>query len=476
MSDDGTLLERLKDVRKRRGAYRSTERSSLELTRLRSLLPQESVERELFELAEVSGLSYKAIAGRMNLSERHVYRLRKRMIEMLAAGEAYASAAQRATSEPGLGLVRMLLKYGKYKEAEEAASRLERAGLTPQMGVELLSLKAITACERGRRPEATVALGQAMRLAESVDRNALESCERRTVLAEAHLSYHEGFYETTIERYERALRGWTARALECDEAAALARDLIALGVLHQEGGSPERALEVLDEAERILQRLPNPSYSDVADVHIHRAFAAASLPNRLEDARKDAERALNVAGTHGLAAEYVWANLACGILNELLQKPTEALRDARHALDLARAVLSGGPLARTHFISSRIEIYANELDGTLDHLREARDLTQEDSLLGMVTDLVEARVHRAAGNAKATVESASLAIENFQRRRTSTHYLGEAYLARAIAGHALGRDARDDADAAVALLRRGGWISDQDRALKFAAEVHGRTA
>jgi hypothetical protein len=247
-------------------------------------------------------------------------------------------------------------------------------------------------------------------------------------------------------------------------------------VLHQEGGSPERAVDVLNEAERILERCPKPSYADVADIHIHRAVALASIPGRLDDGRKEAMRALSVTETHGLAAEYVWANLACGVLNELAQKPAEALRDARIALDLGRAVLSGDPLVRTHFISSRIEIYANALDGTLDHLREARELTQADSLLGMVTDLVEARVHRAAGNARATIASASKAIESFERRRTSTHYLGEAYLARAIAGHALGRDVRDDADAAVALLRRGGWLSDQDRAMKLAAMVHGRSA
>lgn len=472
---DDALLKRLKDVRKRRGAYRSTERMSLELARLRSLLPQDSAERELFELAEVAGFTYKEIAGRMNVSERHVYRMRRRMIEMLEAGEAYASMSRRADSEPGLGLVRTLLKHGKYKEAEETASRLDHAGLTPRMIVELLSLKAIIACERGRRTDATVALGQAMRATESVDAGARENCDRRTALAEAHLLYHDGFYETSIERYERVLRGWRSRGVDIDETVPLARDLIALSVLHQEGGSPERALDLLDAADKLLQRCPNPSYADVADIHVHRAFSAASLPGRSDEARQEAARALNVAGMHGLIAEYVWANLASAIVNETIQRPADALRNAQHALDLGRAVLSGDPLARTHFITSRIEIYANALDGTQEHLQEARGLTHQDSLMGgAIADLVEARAHRAAGDAAATMASASKAIENFQRRCTSTHYLGEAYLARAIAGHSLGRDVRDDADAAVALLRRGGWLSDQHRALKFAAMVHGR--
>jgi hypothetical protein len=133
--------------------------------------------------------------------------------------------------------------------------------------------------------------------------------------------------------------------------------------------------------------------------------------------------------------------------------------------------LAGDPLARTHFISSRVEIYANELEDTLPRLQSARALVHSDSLMGTIVDLVEARVHRARHDAPATISAATAAIEGFERRSTSTHYLGQAYLARALASDALGLDVREDANAAVLLLARGGWISDQTRAAEIAVRA-----
>ena len=80
---DEQILRRIRDLRKRRGPYRSNERAARELQRVAALLPAGSLEREIFERAEMRGATYKAIAAAINVSERHMYRIRRRMIEMI---------------------------------------------------------------------------------------------------------------------------------------------------------------------------------------------------------------------------------------------------------------------------------------------------------------------------------------------------------------------------------------------------------
>jgi len=468
VSSDPSLLARLRNIRKRRGEFRSTETTSNELARLRSLLPRDSVEREVFDLAEIGGLSYKTIAAKLNFSERHVYRVRARMVEMIDEGEVAIASRQSVNRTTGLAMPRVLFKYGRFNDALAHIRRLERSGLSSEMRIGLLALEAMIACRLGCGTNGAALLATAQQLIDTLPQEDQPGAKRRVAYAAAFADYCEGLYESTIDRCELAVRPFLAQSGDDD----VARDLIFLGIVHQEGGSPERAVEVLTAAEHILKRRPAPSFADLADVYVHRSFALGSLPDRLDDAQRDAARAMEIADTHGLPCEYVWGRLASGVLNELTGRPSEALADVQEALDLGRSLLSGDALARTHFISSRVEICAQKFDGTLDHLAEAKELLHHDSFLGdTILPLVEARVHRASGNYRSTIVAATRAIDGFARRQTSTHYFGEAYLARAIAGHALGVDVRDDAEAAVTLLRRGGWVNDQARALEFAARV-----
>ncbi len=229
---------------------------------------------------------------------------------------------------------------------------------------------------------------------------------------------------------------------------------------------------MLTFAERLAQRNETVvPLGDLAVAYLHRAFALAALPGTLEAARRDANRALALADRHALPFERVWARLASAVLSEFEGDATAALADAQQALDLGGAVLSGDPLARTHFIASRIEVFAHRTDETLDHVAEVLPLIPPDSLLATIAELVKARVYSVRRDDRATFASASRAIAQFERLHTTTHYLGAAYLRRAMAGERLGLDVRSDSEAAVSLLSRGGWIPDRRQALALCARV-----
>jgi hypothetical protein len=245
-------------------------------------------------------------------------------------------------------------------------------------------------------------------------------------------------------------------------------------MVHQEGGSPQRAVDVLTFAERLLRRSTGDApLVELTLAYLNRAFARAALPNGLPEARRDADDAIALTRCNGLLCEEVLARLASGVLHEFAGDVEAALRDVRYALDLGRAVLSGDPMARTHYITSRVQVFAGRIEETLQHVGQARGLVPPDSLLGTIADIVQGRVHWAHHDASATFASASRAIDAFQRRKTSTHYLGYAFLSRASAGERLGLDVRTDAESAVHLLSRGGFVADQRRALELSARLTG---
>ena len=126
----------------------------------------------------------------------------------------------------------------------------------------------------------------------------------------------------------------------------------------------------------------------VIDV-IFGAFAKAALPDSLPEARRDADEALLLTRSNGLLCEEVLARLASGVLHEFAGDTEAALGDVRYALDLGRAVLSGDPLCRTHYITSRVQVFAGKIDETLTHIGEARNLVPPDSLLGTIAEIVE---------------------------------------------------------------------------------------
>ena len=473
---DQDLLRRMRDLRKRRGQYRSTDRASRELLRLSSMMPDGSLEREVFERAEIQGASYKAIAVALNISERHLYRIRRRMIEMIEAGESDLSARMPERLS-ALDLIATLLRYGHAQRAADAIRRAENVSFTARERIELAALQAMAACQTGDFPGARNVVerlaADSARLSEA-DRGY---ARRRLRMTQGYVSYWYGLYEEALAHCEAALGPHLRKSpgvVGVDELRSVATDAVFLGLLHQEGGSPQRAVDVLTFAEKLLRR----SNGDVPLVeltlaYINRAFAKAALPDSLPEARRDADEALLLTRSNGLLCEEVLARLASGVLHEFAGDTEAALNDVRYALDLGRAVLSGDPLCRTHYITSRVQVFAGKIDETLTHIGEARSLVPPDSLLGTIAEIVEGRIHWARSDAAATFDAASRGIVAFQRRKTSTHYLGYAFLSRALAGERLGVDVRADAESAVHLLSRGGFIADQRRALELSARLTG---
>jgi len=60
-----------------------------EISRLLAFLPPGSIERQVFELAEIQRIPYKVIAARIGVSERHLYRLRRMMLDRLCAAQQH---------------------------------------------------------------------------------------------------------------------------------------------------------------------------------------------------------------------------------------------------------------------------------------------------------------------------------------------------------------------------------------------------
>ena len=440
-----------------------------------SLLPSGSLEREIFERAEVEGTPYKAIAAALNLSERQLYRIRRRMLEMIEAAERDPAARVPAGGGSGLDVAWTLLRYGHAQRALAVIRRLGDRPLTARERLDALALQAMGACDAGDAATCRATIERLAAAARDAAAGDARYAARRAVMTRAYASYCRGLYEETIALCESALVPLFARpadAVQPLDARAAARDAIFLGMVHQEGGSPERSVEVLTFAERLARRNDGVvPLGELAIAYLHRAFALAALPGTLEAARRDANRAVALADRHALPFERVWARLASAVLYEFEGNATAALADAQQALDLGGAVLSGDPLARTHFIASRVEVFARRTDETLDHVAGVLPLIPPDSLLATIAELVEARVHSARRNDRATFASASRAIAQFERLHTTTHYLGAAYLRRAMAGERLGLDVRADSEAAVSLLSRGGWIPDRRQALSLCARV-----
>jgi tetratricopeptide (TPR) repeat protein len=472
---DQDISRRVRDLRKRRGIFRSDAQASRELRRVASLLAAGSLEREIFERAEVGGTPYKAIAVSLNVSERHVYRIRRRMLEMIEAGERDPAARVPSGGSSGLDIAYTLLRYGHTQRALAAIRRLGNGPLAARERLDALALQAMAACDAGDSSTSRATIERLVGAARGVDAGDAPYAARRALMTRAYASYCRGLYEETIASCESALVPLFARpsdAVDSRDARAAARDATFLGIVHQEGGSPQRSVEVLTFAERLAARNPGVvPLGELAVTYLHRAFALAALPDTLEEARRDASRAVALADRHALPFERVWARLASAVLYEFEGNPAAALADAQQALDLGGAVLSGDPLARTHFIASRVEVFAHQTGATLDHIAEVLPLIPPDSLLATIAELVQARVYSARRDDRATFASASRAIAQFEQLHTTTHYLGAAYLRRAVAGERLGRDVRADSEAAVSLLSRGGWIPDQRQALSLCARV-----
>ena len=279
------------------------------------MMPDGSLEREVFERAEIHGSSYKAIAAALNISERHLYRIRRRMIEMIEATESDLSARMPARLS-ALDLIATLLRYGHAQRAVEAIRRAESVSFTAREHIELAALQAMAACQTGDFPGARDVIeriaAESARLGEA-DRTY---ARRRLRMTQGYVSYWYGLYEEALAHCEAALAPHLRRspaAVGAEDLRSVASDAVFLGLLHQEGGSPQRAVDVLTFAEKLLRR----SNGDVPLVeltlaYINRAFAKAALPDSLPEARRDADEALLLTRSNGLLCEEVLAQAGIG--------------------------------------------------------------------------------------------------------------------------------------------------------------------
>jgi len=465
----------LRDLRKRRGPYRSIAAAEAEIARLLDRLGHNSLERKVFELAEILCIPFKNVAAHLGVSERHLYRIRIAMLEQLAADDRPLFV--QPVSPPALQqleLARTLLKYGHATSGQVLVSRLLEGDMPPEHAVQALTVLATAQSDEECYEQAQRTLHEARMCAAHLEPERKPFAYRSIAMADAYIPYRDGASDRAAELTEAALGPCDETFNDAIEAREYIRALIFLANQHTELGSMPRCLSLLEKAHRLLARFPVPPSSELAQVFIHSAFARAALPNESERARSDAEEALRVAQWHGLQFEEVWANLALGMLRDMAGKPKEGLSFVHHAIALGSSVLDGDPLIRTLFITARLEGASGDGDSALARLQMARPLAQNHGLLRGILEVAEARARRHRGEVDKTIAASSRAIDALEGR-SLTHYLGIPYLSRAIALAKMGVDNSSDVERAVYYLDRGGALVDKAAAYELSYRVtHNR--
>ncbi len=188
-----------------------------------SLLPAGSLEREIFERAEVAGTPYKAIAATLNVSERHVYRIRRRMLEMIEAAERDPATRIPSGGNSGLDVAWTLLRYG---HAQRALATIRRTGdgpLTARERLDALALQAIAACDAGDAATSRATIARLAGAARNVEAGDAQYAARRAFMTRAYASYCRGLYEETIALCEAALLPLFARPADAGRPVRRAR-------------------------------------------------------------------------------------------------------------------------------------------------------------------------------------------------------------------------------------------------------------
>jgi|SRR5579884_1339941 len=471
MSPDSLRLH-LRDLRKRRGPFRSPANAEAEIARLLSRLEPGSIERKVFELSEVLRLPFKKIAADLGVSERHLYRIRSALYEQLAADEtpvSVRSVIPRETQE--IELARTVIRYGHSQRGLEIVDRLLDKALPDAHALDALTTRALALSGQGRYDEARNALEEARSLAARLPDTDANNARRSIAMAEAYIPYRDGLSDLAIELSERALNAGVAPRNPF-EARSYSRDLIFLAIQHEEAHNPKRGLECLAKAYDVLRRLPVPPSAELAQVLVYRALLRAAVPAEAANARSDAEEALQIAQWHGLQYEEIWSLLALACLTDMAGNPRDAVPIVQRAIELGSAVLDEDPLIRTLFITARIEGASGMGDSALARLRRARPLAEHHGLLRGILEVAEARARRQRGEVSETIASATRAIDALEGR-AKTHYLGIPYLARAIARTKIGAENRDDIERALFYLDSGGALLEKARALELSYSVTG---
>jgi tetratricopeptide (TPR) repeat protein len=476
--DRDTLRRTLFQLRRRRAPFARKELWFAEIARLRAMLRTGSPELEAFEAIEVQGMTIKAAAVKLGFSERHLYRVRLSMLEQLSTpAQQQISIESLPPVEREIELASAMLARGHSAAVLSLVQRTLDSPASPTSVVEALTLRARSLSESETFSAAEATLTEARRYVNSMPAQNGRVLMRGVHIAHAYDLYCRGLYEKAIDIAERALAGARPQyAVDPYETRALARQLIFLGIMHQEGGSPYTSLTYLDKAQGILNTLPLPPSAELTQIRIHSAFTRGAIPGQLQRARQDARDALQRAEWHGLLYETIWANLAIAMIEEVAERPEAGLAHAHAALALARTSFAGDPLARTLFLTSRVESAMGRHDDSLARLHEADAHVGQAGLMRGILHVAEARIHRDAGRTCETIESSTRAIGALESKSQS-HYIGIPYLARAKARFAKGeRNVHTDVEAALYYLDRGGSVKDLALALELSYRVSGNRA
>jgi len=474
-NDDVAAL--LREFRYRRGEF-ADERARLRfIARMYCLLPAGSVSRRIFQSADVDRTPYKAIAAQMGMSLRHFFRFRNEMVAQLARSWTVTTADVAPQSNADvlqLESARRSLQNGHPGAAKETVERLMRGAIGARQAVEALLVDARVEFDAGDNEKANARIHEARRAATRVEAPERDAVERDIVMMQAYGLYHDGAYRAAFELSQRALPlGTIVPSGSPYDIRKLARHAIFMGVQCEEIGLPHESLSYLGAARALLQSLESPPAAEMAAVHLHMVGARVALPSEALAAQEDADEAIRLAEWHGLRAELSQAHLFKAMALYASGAGEESLQWSHRALALARESLSGDPLARTLFITSRFESAMGLGAAAVRHVLEARPHVEHHGLLGAIYYGALSRARRAAGEVEGVIEAASENIRLMEGRSESP-YIGLAYLQRASARHRRGDEKlNEDVEAAVDYLLRGAPLNDQVNALELSYLVTG---
>lgn len=476
MSNDD-VVALLREFRYRRGEF-AGERPRLQfIARVYRVLAAGTVSRRIFQAADVERVAYKVVASQMGMSLRHFFRLRNEMVAHIARSwtlDVIEVAPQPNHDVMQLEFARRSLENGHSAAAKETVDRLMRSRVGSSETVEALLVTARAEFDAGAYGLANARIVEAKHALHAVDPEQRVALERDITMTQAYGLYHDGAYQAALDLSRSTLPLTDLYpAGSAYDVRKTARHAIFVGVQCEEIGLPHESLQYLRAARALLQSLEHPPASEMAAIYLHMVGARVALPSEALAAQQDADEAVRLAEWHGLRAELAHAHLAKAMSLYASGCEPESLQWAHRALGIARESLSGDPMARTLFITSRFESALGLGAQAVAHVLEARPLVEHHGLLHAIYYGALSRARRAAGEVEGVIEAATENIR-LMEGRSDTPYIGLGYLQRAAARHQRG-DAQvaEDAEAAVEYLRRGAPLNDQVNALELSFLVTG---
>lgn len=462
---------RLRDLRKHRGRFASLPEAKREIARLLALLPATGPERAVFLAIEVEGRPYKQVAHDLNMSERHLYRVRRKMMEALAAGFATLESPVRPLVDHTVGSAHRALEHG---DAPRACALLRQAigrGFdSNDTLVQALALQVRAQADCGREDAAQLALDD-LRRAVNAAEESHESAARELAHAQSYLYLRRGLYRKALE-YVTNPKPVLHEMADAHAQLRYARTLIFTATLHQEEGSPEIALAVLSQAERLLERLTPAPAAESAQIATLRAFCLGADPNRLNEAHDSAASALSLAAWHGLTLEYAWARITQAWLCAAAGPFDDGLAYAKEAAECASQTSAGDQLARILLISARLHGRSGNHREALASIEAAAEAAKHWPWLSAVAASSYARTLAGNGQSDAALAAATSYIDAYEHLNDSP-YQGFARFARAAALWKRGIRSDEDIEAALHYFDRGGALRDRIDAYALSAAMTG---